>query len=371
MKCGRGNLLQVTGLSITLDWPGAIRKDDVGVNLGRVGTNPMLYPPTGTIHPMKIFSLPLAGAVAAAFLALTGCSKHDDVLPSIASIAVGNPDFQELEDAAVRGDVAVLLSNKAADGSDYTVFAPTNAAFARLGLNTAADLAALDRGFLRNTLFYHVTGGRVAGTALTAGSATASALGATVTRRIIVRGADKYVNGSKILATDVQAANGVVHPIDKVLLHGGGNIVETAVALTQGKVFVQPELTFLVRAVLRCNLQGALASAGPFTVFAPTDKAFNDFGITTFAQLDAVPVADLTAILKGHVLAGPLGNKFTPELPDGTDVTTLSGSLLTLGAFANGKMMVEGTSNAMPANMVIPDVQCTNGVVHVIDKILY
>ena len=319
---------------------------------------------------MKKFSFPLAGAVAAVFFALSGCSKADEMLPSIAAIAVANPDFQELEDAAVRGDVAVLLSNKAPDGGDYTVFAPTNAAFARLGLNTAADLAALDRGFLRTTLFYHVAGGRIAGAALTSGSTPASALGATVTRRIIVRGADKYVNGSKILATDVQAANGLVHPIDKVLLYGGGNIVETAVALTQGKVFVQPELTFLVRAVVRCNLAGALSGAGPFTVFAPTDKAFADFGITTFAQLDAVPVAALTNILAGHVLAGPLGNKFTPELPDGTTVTTLGGSTLALGAFADGKLTVKGTANTMPANMTIPDVQCTNGVVHVIDKIL-
>ncbi len=338
----------------------------------------MLYSPTVTIYAMKSFSLPVVSALAAAFLALTACSKHDDVLPSIASIAVANPDFQELEDAAIRGDVVVLLSNKAPDGSDYTVFAPTNAAFARLGLNTAADLGTLDRDFLRNTLFYHVTGGRVTGATLTPGSTTASALGATVTRRIIVRGTDKYVNGSKILATDVQAANGVVHPIDKVLLHGGGNIVETAVAVATGKVFVQPELTLLVAAVVRSGLASTLSDpAASFTIFAPTDAAFRAFGIAigvplnTVAEVSAVDPATLRSVLLNHALGG---GKFTSELNPtnaATTATAAGGATLAIGAFQNGLESVKGPTNAAAATMVIPDVQCTNGVVHIIDKVLY
>ena len=327
---------------------------------------------------MKKIFLPFAGAVASALLVLAGCSKHDDVLPSIASIAVANPDFQMLEDAAIRGDVAVLLSNKTAAGGDYTVFAPTNAAFARLGLNTAADLGALDRDFLQTTLFYHVTDRRVAGADLVAGSSTPSAVGATITRRIIVRGSDKYVNGSKILATDVQAANGLVHPIDKVLLTGGGSIVATAIAVSTGKVFVQPELTLLVAAVVRSGLVATLSNpTASFTIFAPTDAAFRAFGVAvgiplnTVDDVNRVSPATLQAVLLNHALGG---GQFTPELNPGSSALTTQaagGLSLTIGGFVGGVETVKGPGNAAPATMVIPDVHCTNGVVHIIDKVLY
>ncbi len=369
--------MQVTAQARGIDWVTKTRKPELDVNSRHAATNPAFYPPNGTNHPMKKNTLPFAAAAAGLLLALAGCSKHDVVLPSIASIAVANPDFQMLEDAAIRGDVAVLLSNKAPDGGDYTVFAPTNAAFARLGLNTAADLGALDRGFLRTTLFYHVTGGRVAGADLAAGSSTPSAVGATITRRIIVRGADKYVNGSKILATDVQAANGLVHPIDKVLLTGGGNIVQTAIAVAEGKVFVQPELTLLVAAVVRSGLVTTLSDpTASFTIFAPTDAAFRAFGaaagipLNTTTEVGNADPATLRAVLLNHALGG---GKFTPELNPGSSAitTTAAGGLsLTIGGFEGGVETVKGPNNATPATMAIPDVHCTNGVVHIINKVL-
>ncbi|MBF9140976.1 fasciclin domain-containing protein [Hymenobacter properus] len=323
---------------------------------------------------MKNFFSLTTGVLAMSLL-VAGCAKNKDVEPTITNIAVTNPDFQTLEDAAIRGDVAVLLGNKnAADPSgNFTVFAPTNAAFARLGLNSATDLTALQQPFLRSTLFYHVFSGTLPGSALTAGSTSVSALG--VTRRIIQRAdSSKYVNGSKILGTDVTAANGLIHPIDKVLLATGGNVVESAVALSTAKVFVKPELTFLVAAVLRCNLQGLLSQPGPYTVFAPTDQAFIDAGIPNIDAINKMDVNTLTGILANHVLsnssAGQLGNKFTPELPAGSSVTAFGGRPLALGAFTDGVLTVKGAGNPAPANMVIPDVQCTNGVVHVIDRVL-
>ena len=330
---------------------------------------------------MNNFSLNRALALALSLLLLTGCAKNKEVDPSITNIAVTNPDFQMLEDAAIRGDVAVLLGNANADpssGGNFTVFAPNNDAFARLGLRSAADLTALQQPFLRATLLYHVFSGSLAGIALTPGSTSPSALPTRLTRRIIVRAdGTKYVNGSKILGTDLRAANGLIHPIDKVLLATGANIVESAVALSSGQVFVKPELTFLVAAVLRCNLQGLLSQSGPYTVFAPTDQAFRDAGIPSIAAINQMDVTALTNILANHVLVnsanptGPqLGNRFTPELPDGTVVTAFGGRPLTLGAFANGLLTVKGAGSATPSSMVIPDVQCTNGVVHVIDRVL-
>jgi uncharacterized surface protein with fasciclin (FAS1) repeats len=323
----------------------------------------------------------LTVALALSLLALGGCAKNEDVVASITNIAVTNPDFQTLEDAALRGDVAVLLGNKNPNDAqgNYTVFAPTNAAFARLGLNTAQDLTGLQQPFLRSTLFYHVFSGLLPGSALTAGATSASALGP---QRRIIRRADGslYVNGSRILGTDVRAANGLIHPIDKVLLATGVDVLNSALALQSAKVFAQPELTFLVEAVVYCNLTGALAGSpgsAPLTVFAPTDQAFKYLGVLLNVPLNVpadirkLPVATVTKVLLNHVVGGAQGGKFTPELPDGTTIASAGGDPVVLGAFTNGVLTVKGAGNgANVANMVIPDVQCTNGVVHVIDRVL-
>ena len=329
---------------------------------------------------MKIIT-PLKTGVLLLGLALAGggCAKNKDVEPSITNIAVTNPDFQLLEDAAIRGGVAVTLGNKNPGDpqGNYTVFAPTNSAFNRLGIRQAVDLMALQPGFLTNTLLYHVYSGSLTGGALAPGSTSASLLGPT--RRIITRAdGSKYVNGSKILGTDVKAANGLVHPIDKVMIATGGNVVESAVALSTAKVFTQPELTLLVAAVVKCNLAGLLSQPGPYTVFAPTDQAFRDAGIASVEAINSMTPAQVTAltgILANHVLSGSLGNKFTPELPDGTTVAAFSTNKLTFGTFSNGILTVKYGDNsvnnrAVPANLGIPDVQCTNGVVHVIDRVL-
>ena len=330
-------------------------------------------------YPMKKNNTLKAGAFALSLLIFGSCAKNTEVDPSITNIAVTNPDFQTLEDAAVRGDVALLLGNPNTapmSGGKFTVFAPTNAAFARLGLNSAQDLLALQQPFLRSTLLYHVYHGTLPGSALTPGSTPSpSALGPT---RRIIRRADGslYVNGSKILATDVRASNGLIHSIDKVLLATGANIVASAQALEAGSVFVKPELTFLVEAVKYADLVTTLSSPGPFTVFAPTDQAFKELGVILNVPLNQpsdirkLPKATVEAVLLNHAVGGLQGGRFTSELPNGTTITTAGNNSLTLGAFTNGLLTVKGAGNTTPANMVIPDVQCTNGVVHVIDRVL-
>ena len=310
-------------------------------------------------------------------LAGSGCAKNKDVDPTITNIAVTNPDFQLLEDAAIRGGVAITLGNKNPNDpqGNYTVFAPTNAAFNRLGIREAVDLTALQPGFLTSTLLYHVYSGSLAGSALATGSTSASLLGPT--RRIITRAdGSKYVNGSRILGTDVKAANGLVHPIDKVLISTGVNIVKSAQMLQNAQVFTQPELTFLVEAVIYADLAATLSGPGPFTVFAPTDQAFKDLGVALNVPLNQpadirkLPKATVQAVLLNHALGGAQGGRFTAELPEGTTVASAGGAPVTLGAFTNGVLTVKGAKNTSAANMVIPDVQCTNGVVHVIDRVL-
>ncbi|OON70327.1 fasciclin domain-containing protein [Hymenobacter sp. CRA2] len=321
----------------------------------------------------------------AVLTSLSGCNKNTETNPSIAGVAVGNKDFSVLEDAAVRGGVVALLSNRNPDDpqGNYTVFAPNNAAFARLGLYSATDLLVLNRDFLTGTLKYHVTGGTLAGSTLRAGVSSPSALGG-IPRRIIERNGALYVNGARILATDIPASNGTVHAIDKVLLATGGNVVESALALTNKQVFVQPELTFLVEAVLYANLAGTLSSPGPFTVFAPNDAAFRNL-LTQLqvapgspqgyvpADIRKLPVGTVTSVLLQHVIVHPSGpaGRFTPELPENGRAASAGGGAISFGPFTDGVLTVRATGNGPAvANMAIPDVQCTNGVVHVIDRVL-
>jgi uncharacterized surface protein with fasciclin (FAS1) repeats len=310
-------------------------------------------------------------------VAASGCQEnYEELLPSIALVAVANQDFQLLEAAAVRGGVAVVLSNKNPNDpqGNYTVFAPTNAAFAKLGFQAAEDLAVLQKPFLTNTLLYHVSNGSKNGASLNAGQALPSLL--SVDRRIVIRGNDRYINGSKIIATDVLADNGIIHVIDRVLLATGADIVQSAIALSNADVFIVPELTFLVEAVIYAELAEAL-SAKPgspsFTVFAPTDQAFRDLGAALGITMEKpsdirqLPKPLVAAVLLNHVLAD--GGKFSSELNQGARMT-LGGTALNLDAFVDGFFTIRGAGNDQAANLVIPDVQTINGVVHVIDRVL-
>ncbi len=321
--------------------------------------------------------LNIALMVAGCLLCAISCQKEkDDKAPSIAAIAVTNADFSTLESAAVQGGVAGVLSNANPNdpSGDYTVFAPNNAAFTRLNLNNGDDLQVLNDAFLTNTLLYHVSNGNLRGTDIAAGNNSTSALGPI--RRFVTRGNERFINGSKILATDIAADNGTVHVIDKVLLATGVDIVQSALALRDAKVFNAPELTFLVEAVLYADLAGALtASEGSpsFTVFAPSDAAFRQLGkdlgvsLEKAADIRKLPKDVVTAVLLNHVIAN--GGKFSSEMNAGP-LTPLGAVNLELGNYSNGVLTIKGKSNSTAANMIIPDVLTTNGVVHVIDRVL-
>ncbi|MBD3750277.1 MAG: fasciclin domain-containing protein [Sphingobacteriales bacterium] len=318
----------------------------------------------------------IALAMLVVVSAFSSCKKDSNADPTIAQVAVQLDGFSQLEAAAIRGGVAVTLSNKNPNDPSgaYTVFAPTNDAFAKLGLVNPQDLNVLQKPFLTNVLLYHVNNGNTLQTALTGGTVIPSLLGPS--KRIINRNGDFYVNGSKILATDVKADNGTVHVIDKVLLASGADIANTAIFFSQAKGFIQPELSFLVEAVVYCDLVNALADpTANYTVFAPTDQAFKNLGkaigvpLNQPSDIRKLPKDLVTQVLLTHVFNLDGGAKFTSELNTG-QITALNGQKVTLGPFTNGTLTVQGAGNTAPANMVIPDVQCTNGIVHVVDEVL-
>jgi transforming growth factor-beta-induced protein len=165
------------------------------------------------------------------------------------------------------------------------------------------------------------------------------------------------VNDAGVVAADVIAANGVVHVIDRVLLDPDPRptITELAVAT--------PDLSILVQAVLRAGLAETLAGTGPYTVFAPTNAAFNALlAQLGLSSIDDVPLDVLTAVLLDHVVVGELDAVDVLERADaGRRARTIGGLRL---RFTADPPAVNG------AGIVAVDVEGRNGTVHVIDTVL-
>ncbi|MBB70729.1 MAG: hypothetical protein CMB28_06455, partial [Euryarchaeota archaeon] len=153
---------------------------------------------------------------------------------------------------------------------------------------------------------------------------------------------------------DVMASNGVIHVIDKVLMPPADLVDITAVAMSTGVHET------LVAALAKANLVSALQADGPFTVFAPTDQAFTDAGIDLDTFNDDESIAALADILTYHVYAGAVESS---AVTDGLTVTMLNGDDASF-TVADGVVSIEG------ATVTTADVMASNGVIHVIDKVL-
>jgi len=284
--------------------------------------------------------------------ALTSCeSDDDDVMEkpkNIVEVAVSNSDFSTLVAALQKAELVTALQ---ADGP-FTVFAPTNAAFNQLftdlGVNGINDLT---KEQLTPILLYHVIGAKVKSTDLTNGYVTTLSTGpGNKNVSLKVDATNLELNGGVGITTaDIEATNGVIHVIDKVLLPP--TLVDIALD--------NDNFSILVSALVKAELVETLQGDGPFTVFAPTNDAFN----ALFDALDVTGIADLskealTPILLDHVVSG---NVRSTDLTTGT-VNTLNNSIsidVSSGVKINGDI-----------NVVLADVQGTNGVVHVIDKVI-
>lgn len=276
--------------------------------------------------------------------------------PNIIELAKATPNLSILVEAVVAADLAATLSG----AGPFTVFAPTNDAFvALLGeLGVSKDALLKDKPLLTAVLTYHVLGAKVekanvpvgkAITTLQKGVFKVEAPGGVLT---ITDGRNRT---SKIIATDVQASNGVVHIIDKVILPANKNIVETAQAA--------PNFSLLVEAVVAANLQGTLSGAGPFTVFAPTNDAFvaalAELGVSKVALFANVPL--LTKILTYHVVGARV---LKADIPAGP-IATVQGETFTINP-----TFVLTDQRARLTNITATDLFTSNGVIHTINKVI-
>ena len=173
--------------------------------------------------------------------------------------------------------------------------------------------------------------------------------GGTLT--INVTGSTVMVNNAKIIITDIQCSNGVIHVIDTVLIPPQQNIVNTLVA--------DGRFTTLVAAVQAAGLTGTLSGPGPFTVFAPTDDAFNKLPAGTVTTLLKDPTGQLKQILLYHVVSGKVMAADVVKL---TSATTLEGKTIAIST--------KGGVKVNNASVTVTDIGCTNGVIHIIDSVL-
>ncbi len=288
-------------------------------------------------------------------LLLTGCNDDDNNTPpeqSIAEVVNTNSDFSLLRAAVNRAGIASALNS-----GTLTVFAPNNAAFQAAGLTEAA-INALAPEAVAAVLQYHVVNSRQTAASLPTAKNTAVTALNNGTLYVTKDGNNVSVNGARVVTADVSARNGVIHVIDKVLLPPAGNIVQIAAG--------NPNFTFLVAAVQRANVAAVLSGNGPFTVFAPTNDAFiNTTAFKTIEQIQAADPAALTAILTYHVVPDRV---FSPLLMSGNTATVQGGNL---NVNLTGGVRVTGAGNGTSAsNVVAADIAATNGVIHVIDRVL-
>jgi len=235
----------------------------------------------------------------------------------------------------------VVISN------ELTIFAPTDVAFAALGLNPG-NIATVPG--LADILLYHVVAGKVYSSMLTPGFVP-TLNGAAV--EVTFNGRTPFINGAHLPARNIEALNGVVHISDKVLLPPTMDIVDLAISLA-------PEFTTLVDAIVQAGLVDVLKGDGPFTVFAPTNQAFADLGV----DLSTLTQEQLSNILLYHVVPGRV---YSSDLSTGP-VSTFNGDIYI--DLADLSIKDNGSPDKAYLIPTLLNVQATNGVIHVIDKVL-
>jgi uncharacterized surface protein with fasciclin (FAS1) repeats len=299
------------------------------------------------------FRLVLLSAISG--LLFSACTKDNNttITPTsktITQTVVDDPNFSILKAAVVKAGLADAL----ATGS-LTVFAPDNAAFNAAGI-TESTINALPVATLDSILKYHVLGAKVQSTGVPASDTVKTLLGLNLYASKNANGV--FVNGIKVKTADIAASNGVIHVIENVLIPPTQTIAEIAAG--------NPNLSLLVAAVVKAGLLSAVSSPGKYTVFVPTNAAFNSAGFNTADDINNASSDLITTVVKYHVLPT---NVFAGDLTNGAAPATIQGGTLTIGLTPSANVKITGSAQAA-SNITATNIIATNGVVHVIDKVL-
>lgn len=304
--------------------------------------------------------------IAADIKAINGVIHVVDavLLPSFVAQAVGtisevvlfNPDYTILAAALRKAELLETVST----APNLTVFAPDNAAFIAAGITS---LDGLDKEALTPVLLYHVLGAKVLSSQLPAdGMAATLSDGEKIYLGYLTNGV-VLINGlTQITGVDIEKSNGVVHTINRTLVPPAGDIVDIALALASGE---DSEFTVLVSLLTNpafADVTAAIKAAGNITVFAPTDAAFG--AISTV--IPTLTEAQIRTVLQYHAVGARV---FSTNLVNGQIVPTLNTQTLKVN-IANGAVSLTDKSGGADANVIEVNIHGSNGVIHVIDKVL-
>ena len=317
---------------------------------------------------------------------------------SIVDIAVNDGRFDTLVAAVVATDLASPLSS-----GEWTVFAPTDDAFAKLGLDASNVASAFSKEDLTDILLYHALPASVS-------SAEAKANQGDITMANGQIAGLKYFDDSlwvnddsRVIIQDIVTANGTIHVVDNVILPPWPRVAEDAempadATISEAETMeAAPEMTeaaesesaemaseedsaamtssnsiaaiaindgrfdTLVAAVVAADLAGAL-SGGEWTVFAPTDDAFAKLGLDASNVATAFSKEELTDILLYHVLTANVSS--AEAKANQGDIVMANGQLAGLKYF-DGSLWVNDDSRVIIENII-----ADNGTIHVVDNVI-
>jgi uncharacterized surface protein with fasciclin (FAS1) repeats len=269
----------------------------------------------------------------------------EEMEPTVVDIAVNDGRFETLVTALEAADLVETLQGE----GPFTVFAPTDDAFAELPDGTLESLLA-DIPTLTSILTYHVVAGQVGSEQVVELSSAETLQG----QPVVITSGDSgvMVNDANVVITDIEGSNGVIHVIDSVIMPPTEDIVETAINAGSFET--------LVTAVQAAGLVETLQGEGPFTVFAPTDEAFAALPDGTVESL-LDDTDQLASILTYHVVPGRV---FSGDVVGIDEAPTVQGSSIDVSVDMGSVMLNDS------ATVVQTDILTTNGVIHVIDQVI-
>lgn len=333
-------------------------------------------------------------SIAVLLIFVVACDNDDDndgptIMPAepanIVETAQTNNSLTSLVAALTKADESAnqdLINALSNEAGTFTVLAPSNDAFAALlgrldGFDSLDDFNTSQlQDLLATILTYHVaSGAAVASTDLTEGMSITTLQGEALT--VSLEGGASFTDAegkaANVVAANVTATNGIVHVIDRVLLPQAAIDALEGVLLRPitDLAIATPALSTLVAALVAADgdLPAVLAGEGPFTVFAPTNEAFEAFlEANNFADLASVPTPVLTQVLLNHVVSGA---NFSTDLSTGYVTTSstagVDGKNLSMLVDVTDGVRLNGVSSV---NLELADIKATNGVVHVVDAVI-
>ena len=328
----------LNGESVTVDLSSGVKINEASVSSADIEVS------NGVVHIIDGVLLP---------------SLYASALGTIVEVPLFRKDYSTLTAALVKAELVETLLG----AGPFTVFAPNNAAFESAGITSLDGLTKED---LTPILLYHVVGAKVLSSGLPSDGVVTTLNSDGGDKFFLSLGETVYINGSStITGVDIEKSNGVIHTIDKTLMPPTQTVVEIAAALSQADE--NPEFTTLV-GLLTSTPQEAVLNAisdedGSFTIFAPTDAAFDEISAVTATLTDA----QVSTVLSYHVIADRI---YSTDLTDGVMPNTVADQTLAVNIDEGTVTIADKDDTNVDATVIQVNVNGVNGVIHVIDKVL-